>query len=66
MRLLEAEKREGPEFYLSRALVFEKTPPGFVRLGDSIRRGCPRLYRALGCIDTLGREISRNYASLNQ
>ena len=31
MRLLEAEKREGAEAYLSRHLVVEKTPPGFVR-----------------------------------
>ncbi|EER24751.1 F-box domain containing protein [Coccidioides posadasii C735 delta SOWgp] len=32
VRLLDGEKREGPEEYLSRRPVTEKTPPGFVRL----------------------------------
>jgi hypothetical protein len=57
MRLLEAEKREGPEFYPSWSPVFEKTPPGFVRLGESIRKeGWLGHYRALGCMGILGRE----------
>jgi hypothetical protein len=38
MRLLDAEKREGPNMYLSREPVVERVPPGFVSVIGDLHR----------------------------
>jgi hypothetical protein len=41
VRLLDAEKREGPDMYLSREPVVERTPPGFVMGEGGSLEGVP-------------------------